>query len=104
MIILLNTSTPHKGIRVKDLLRRWRWELLEYPPYSLDLSSCYYDLIPKFKAPLRRHRFCTRDVIVIAVRCLIMTNLSRGEADGIPRLIHRWQRKIDSLVDYLQGL
>ena len=104
VIIMHDDATPHKAICVRDLLRRWRWEVLEHPPYSPDLSPCNYDLIPKLKAPLRGHRFRTRDGIVIAVRRLIMTNFSHGEADGIPRLPHRCKRTIDSLGDYFEGL
>ena len=100
MIILHDKTTPSKAICVRDLLRRWRWEVLEHPPYSSDLSPCDYDLIPKLKAPLRGLRFRTREDIAIAVRRLIMTNFSRGEADG---LAHRWQRTVDSLGDYLEG-
>ena len=61
-----------------------------------DLPPCDYDLITKLKATLGRHRFRTRDDITIAVRLLIMTNFSYGEADGIRRLPHRWQRTIES--------
>ena len=104
MIILHDNATPHKAICVRDLLRHWRWEVLAHPPYSPDLLPCHYDLIPKLKAPLRGHRFRTRDDIAIAVRCLIMTNFSHGETDGIRRLPHCWQRTIDSLGDYFEGL
>ena len=104
VIILHNNATPHKAICVRDLLRRWRWEVLEPPPYSPDLSPCDYDLLPKLKAPLRGHRFRTRDDIAIAVRRLVMTNFIHGEADDIRRLSHRWQRTIDSLWDYFDGL
>ena len=104
VIILHDNATPHKVIYVRDLLQCWRWVVLEHPPYSLDLSPCDYDLIPKLKVPLRGDRFRTRDDISIAVRRLIMTNFSHGEADGIRRLPHRWQRTIDSLGDYFEGL
>ena len=98
VIILHDNAPPHKAICVRDLLRRWRWEVLEDPPYSPDLSPCDYDLIPKLKALLRRHRFRTRDDIAIAVRRLIiMTNFSHGEADGIRRLPHRWQAQLTVL-------
>ena len=83
VIILHDNATPHKAICVRDLLRHWRWEVLKHLPYSPDLLPCDYDLIPKFKAPLHGHRFHTRDDIAIAVRRLIMTNFSHGEADGI---------------------
>ena len=103
VVILHDNATPHKAICVRDLLRRWRWEILEHPTYSLDLSPCDFDLIPKLKAPLRGHRFRTRDDIAIAVRRLIMTDFSHCEADGILRLPHRWQRTIHSLGDYFEG-
>ena len=88
VIILHDNTTSHKAISVRYLLRRWRWEVLEHPPYSPDLSPCDYDLIPKLKVRLRGHRFRTRDGIVIAVRRLVMTNFSHGETDGIRRLPH----------------
>ena len=90
VIILNDNATPHKAICVRVLLRRWRWEVLEHPPYSPIISPCDYDLIAKLKATLRGHRFRTRDDIAIAVRRLIMTNFSHGEADGIRLLPHLW--------------
>ena len=104
MIILHDNATPHKVICVRDLLRRWKWEILEHPPYSPDLMPCDYNLVPKLKAPLRGHRFRTRDDTVIAVRCFIVTNFSHGEVDGICRLPHRCQWTIDSIGDYFEGL
>ena len=32
VIILHDDSTPRRAICVRDLLRRWRWEVLEHPP------------------------------------------------------------------------
>ena len=66
--------------------------------------ACDYDLNHKLNAPLRGHRFRKRDDIAIAVRRMIMTNFSHGEADGIRRLPHRWQRTIDSFGDHFEGL
>ena len=36
-----------------DLSRRWEWESLEHPPYSLDMSPVDYYLFVKVKEPLR---------------------------------------------------
>ena len=104
MIISHDNASPHKAICVRELLRRWRWEVLQDPPHSPDLSPCDYHLIPKLKAPLRGQKFRTRDDIAIAVRRFIMTNFSHGEADGVRRLPHRWQWTIDSLGDYFEDL
>ena len=32
VIILHDNASPHKAICVRDLLRRWRWEVMEHPP------------------------------------------------------------------------
>ena len=97
VIILQDNVTPHKVICVRDLLRRWRWVVLEHPPYSPDLSPCDYDLFPKLKALLRGHRFRARYDIAFAVQHLIMTNFSHDEVDGLHLLPHHWQCTIDSL-------
>ncbi|GFW35437.1 uncharacterized protein TNCV_2612361 [Trichonephila clavipes] len=58
-IILQDNARPHKAECVRQLLRRWGWEELEHPPYSLDISSCDFDLIPKIKKPIRGRWFAT---------------------------------------------
>ena len=93
VIILHDNATPHNATFVRDLLRRWRWEVLEHPPYPTDLSPCDYDLIPKLKAPLRGLRFRT-----------IMTNFRHGVADGIHRLPHRWQRTTGDYFELLKNV
>ena len=42
-IVFHDNATPHRAICVRDLLQRWRWEVLEHPPYSPDFSPCGYD-------------------------------------------------------------
>ena len=105
-VILHDNATPYKAICDRDLPRRWTWEVLKHPPYPPDLSPCDYDLIPKWKAPLRGHRFHTRDDVAIAVRRLIMTNFSHGEAGGIRRLPHLFSSLLDITikVGHLQWL
>jgi transposase len=51
-IILHDNAKAHIADAVKDLLRRWRWETLEHPPYSPDMNPCDYDLFTKMKEPL----------------------------------------------------
>ena len=101
-IILHDNATSHTADIVKTRLQRWRWEVLDHPPYSPDLSPCDFDLIPKLKAPLRGRRFHTREDIANAVRREI-ARLDNGAADGIGRLPHRWQRTVDCLGDYFEG-
>ena len=36
-------------VNMEQRLQCWRWEVLQYPPYSPDLSPCNYVLIPMLK-------------------------------------------------------
>jgi transposase len=51
-IILHDNARAHPADAVEALLRRYRWEILEHPPYSPDTNLCDYDLFTKMKEPL----------------------------------------------------
>ncbi|PNF15400.1 hypothetical protein B7P43_G00941, partial [Cryptotermes secundus] len=97
-IILHDNARAHTADAVKDLLRRWRWEILQHSPYSPDMSPCDYDLFAKMKEPLRGTRYNTREEIIRAVeRSLLDINRS-GRADGVRRFPQIWQK-----VEHMRG-
>ena len=67
------------------------------------LSPCDFDLIPKMKEPLRGIRFRTVPGILQAVDRSIRTINTTGNAKGILRLPHRWQRVVHNAGDYTEG-
>jgi hypothetical protein len=75
---------------VADLIDRWGWEVLYHPPYSLDLSTCDFNLIPKMKEPFRGIRLRIVPEILQAADRSIQTISTTGAAKGILRLPHRW--------------
>ncbi|GFW65762.1 uncharacterized protein TNCV_585881 [Trichonephila clavipes] len=70
-------------------------------------SSFDFDLIPKIKEPIHGRGFATREDIVNTV-CQQVTRFTHGasnaEADGIQRLLHRWQCVVTVAGDYIEGL
>jgi len=93
-IILHDNARAHTANVVTNLLRRWRWEILEPPSYSADMSPCDYDLFAKMKEPLRGIRYNTREAIIRAVgRSLLDSNRS-GCADGVRCLPQIWQKVV----------
>ena len=92
-IILHDNARAHTA-NVTDLLRRWRWKILEQPPYSPDMCPCDYDLFTKMKEPLRGIRYNTREAIIRAVgRSLLDINRS-GLADGVRSLPQIWLKVV----------
>ena len=66
-LVVQNPIIPHENARshtaaaVTDLFPRWQWEILEHPPYSPDMSPCYYDPFAKVKELVLGARCNTRD-------------------------------------------
>ncbi|PSN36375.1 hypothetical protein C0J52_23866 [Blattella germanica] len=102
--ILHDNARCHTAAAVRDLLRRWQWEILEHPPYSPDVSPCDYDLFSKVKEPLRGNRYNTREAIIHAVGRSIWTINRNGRADGVRRLPNIWQKVINNAGDYIEGV
>jgi transposase len=81
-IILHDNARVHTADAIKDLLRRWRWVILEYPPYSLNMNPCDYDLFTKMKESLQGIPYITREEIICPVgRSLLGINRSRDTDD-----------------------
>ena len=91
-MILHDNARSHTIASVTDLLHQWQWEILEYPPYSSNMSPCDYNLFTKVKEPLRGTRYNTRDELIHAIgRCICDINKD-GRADSVRRLPNIWQK------------
>jgi len=64
------------------------------------LSPCDYDLIPKVKKPLRGKRFANKQDILAAFQREVSHVSDTHAANGI----HRWQRTVETLGDYFEGV
>ncbi|GBO13399.1 hypothetical protein AVEN_125078-1 [Araneus ventricosus] len=102
-IILQDDAQPHSALAVAYLFHRWSWEVMYNPPYSPDLSSCDFQLIPKMKEPFLGIRFRAVPGILQAVDRFIRTINTTGAAKGILQLPHRWQRVVHNAGDYSEG-
>ncbi|GBO21401.1 hypothetical protein AVEN_247758-1 [Araneus ventricosus] len=71
--------------------------------YSLDFSSCDFDLIPKMKEPLCGIHFRNVPEILQAVDRSIRTINITGASQGILQLPQRWQRVEHNAGDNIEG-
>ena len=77
---------------VTDLLRRWKWEILEHPPYSPDMSPCDNDLSAKVKEPMRRTRYKRRGELIRDIERSIRNMNNDGRTDGVLHLPNIWEK------------
>jgi hypothetical protein len=50
-LLMHDSACCHVARPLPELLAWWQQETLEHPSYSLDMSSCYFDLAPKMNKP-----------------------------------------------------
>lgn len=51
-----NTQTNTTNL-VRNMLQKFGWETLQHPPYSPDLSLCYFQIFGSLKEDIRGRRF-----------------------------------------------
>ena len=101
--ILHDSARSHTAAAVTDLLRRWKWEILELPPCSPDMSPRDYDLFTKVNEPLRGTRYNTREELMPSIRGRSILNFNKdGRTDGVWRLPNIWQSVINNEGDYIE--
>ncbi|GBM24492.1 Histone-lysine N-methyltransferase SETMAR [Araneus ventricosus] len=100
VILLHDNARPHTANAVKMTLQQFRWETLEHPPYSPELSSCDFHVFGPLKQAIRGHRFTTDDEVCDWVQAWIRQQPTSFFKDGIDRLVSQWDKCANSFGDY----
>ncbi|GFX85373.1 histone-lysine N-methyltransferase SETMAR [Trichonephila clavipes] len=59
-----DNARPHIARRVLDVSQQNNAEILPHPPYSPDITSCDFWLLPQLKKPLQGKRFASNEACV----------------------------------------
>jgi len=103
-LILHDNARPHLRKVVTDLLSKYEWEVLPHAPYGPDISPQDFDLFPKLKEPMRRHRFSSLEEVSAAVTRAIRGLKKSGNLNGIANLPTRSDAVIEKQEDYIEGM
>jgi len=95
---------PHTSSAVSEILEKYGWQVLHYPPYVPDMSPPVFDLFPKFKKPLRGKCFRSIEAVSDEVTRVIRHINNEGVLAGIQDLPKRWTAVIKHNWDYIEGL
>jgi histone-lysine N-methyltransferase SETMAR len=94
-IIFHQDNAPaHKSVLAMGKLRNLQYDLLEHPPYSLDLAPSDFYLFPKLKIFLVGQRFSSNQEATAAVEGYFAHLTKNLYRDGIMALEHRWNKCI----------
>jgi len=90
-IILYDNARPHKHRIVREFLQTRKWEELEHPPYSPDMSPPDMDGISRLKAPHKGKRFESERELRDDYEGTIRQVSENNEFRGITMLPDRWR-------------
>jgi transposase len=79
--LLHNNVQPHSAHITTALLEKFKWDILDHPPYSPDLVPSDFHLFLHLKKHLARKTFCD---------------------SGIKKLVPRLNKCLDSAGDYVE--
>jgi len=83
-------------------LRDLHYELLEHPPYSLDLAPSDFYLFPKLKLFLPGQRFSSNQEAIADVEGYFADLTKNHYRDGIMALENRWNKCISLKRHYVE--
>ena len=94
VILLHDNARPHVSTVTRSVLDKFKWEQLEHPPYSPDMSPCDFHLFSPLKKFLKGKRFNSDDELKDTVEDWLLS-----QATGI-RLVRQWDSCAQTSGDY----
>lgn len=90
-IILHDNAKPHKHRIIREFLQEKRWEELEHPPYSPDMSPPDMHGINLIKAQHKGKQFQSQDELIREYEATIREINTHQKSLGISMLPDRWR-------------
>ena len=102
ILLLHDKARPHTAANTLETLKQLKWDAMEHPAYSPDLAPSDFHLFGPLKNALRRRRFSCDDDVKAAVHQWLRTEPKTFFADGIKKLVGRWEKCIAKQDDNIE--
>lgn len=102
VVLIHDNARPHSANMTKDLLKKFKWEVFEHPPYSPDLAPSDYHLFRELKSWLGGQRFATNEELQDAVKTYLSSLAATFFEEGIEKLVSRYDKCLNRFGDYVE--
>ncbi|GBL97604.1 Mariner Mos1 transposase [Araneus ventricosus] len=92
----------HPSLVTRDMKQRFRWEVLEQPPYSLDLAPIDFHLFGLLKKHLTGRHLGTKVEVQEAVVTWLHDLDPNFFSAGSDKLVYRWLKFFNNHSDYVE--
>jgi len=100
VILLHDNARPHFAHQTQEKLRKMKWEWLEHPAYSPDLSPSDYHLFRSLEHYLRHRQFANHEALRLELQTFFDSRDPEFWNRGIDLLPDKWQKVINSCGEY----
>ncbi|GFW94458.1 histone-lysine N-methyltransferase SETMAR [Trichonephila clavipes] len=100
--LLHDNARPYTALVTKALLKQFKWEVLDHPPYSPDLAPIDFHLFRYLKSHLSGKSFRDDDEIKDEVEMWLRQQAATFYVCGIQKLVHRLNKCLDNGGDYVE--
>jgi len=94
ILLLYDNARPHTAAHRLETFKQLKWEAMEHPAYSPNLVPSDFHLFGLLKNALRGRRFSCDDDVKAALHQWLCTQQKTFVADGIKKLVGRWEKCI----------
>uniref|UniRef100_A0A4W6C880 Histone-lysine N-methyltransferase SETMAR n=1 Tax=Lates calcarifer TaxID=8187 RepID=A0A4W6C880_LATCA len=102
VILHHDNARPHTAAQTVQTINELGWELFPHPPYSPDLAPSDFHLFGPLKAFTRGTKFESDDEVKSVVSDWLRHQSKDFYAEGIQKLVHRWEKCVTVLGDYVE--
>jgi len=102
ILLLHDNALPHSAAQTQDLITSFRWEQMEHPPYSPDLSPSDFHLFLHLKKFLGGKRFEGDDNLKDAVQKWLTSQAAAFYEEGIQKLVPCYDKCLNNGDEYVE--
>ena len=102
LLLLHDNARPHSANQTTVMLRSFKWEVLQHPPYSPDLTPSDFHLLGPLKHHLSGERFPDDDAVERAMRAWFRQQPKEFYAAGFQGLVKQWDKCLNLYGDYVE--
>ncbi|GFW28691.1 histone-lysine N-methyltransferase SETMAR [Trichonephila clavipes] len=102
ILLLHDNARPHSAINTQNLIRSFRWEQIDHPPYSTDLAPSDFHLFRYLKEFLGGKRFDTAEEVKEEVEDWLSLQAADVYDLGIQNLIERYDKCLNKYGKYVE--
>ena len=102
IVLIHDNACPHSAAATQQILKQFKWDVFDHPPYSPDLAPSDFHLFPELKKWLGGRRFGTNEELQDTVKAYFRSLAATFYEEGIEKLVHRYEKCLNLCGDYVE--